>query len=245
MTKIVMPALGLAMAFALSAQPALAAKKEKEQPAPPAPAAPAGLGIAVANLNAAVAGSEAFKNAAQQRQTYYKATLDQAEARAKQLDAQLKAMVDKFQADRAAKKPDAVLQQQYQAIQQAEAAGKQNVQQILMPVALSEAYVNEQISDKLDPAVQAAMTKKGVNILLQPGAVVARAGTHELTPAIVAELNTLVPNVQFIAPPGWLPREVREQQAAQQAAQQQAAQPGAAQPAARPVQPAGPQPDGR
>lgn len=248
MTKFTKPVLGLSLVLALCAQPALAEKKDKAAPAAPAAAAPAASTIAVANLDAAVVNSDAFRVAAQQRQTTYKATYDQAEARAKQLEAQLKPLVDKFQADRAAKKPEAVLVPQVQTIQQIQERGKQEIQQILMPAALSEAYVNEQITDKLDQAVQTAMTKKGVTLVLQPGAVLARANSHELTPAIIAELNVLIPAAQLVPPQGWLPREIREQQAAAQAQQGAAAQPGTAAPAAptpRPAQPAGPQPDGR
>lgn len=246
MTNLSKPVLGLALVLALSAQPALAQKKDKGQPAPVA-AAPAAPTIAVANLEAAMVNSDAFRVATQQRQTTYKATYDQAETRANQLEAQLKPLADKFNADRAAKKPDTVLAPQYQTIQQIQERGKQEVQQILLPVALSEAYVNEQIEEKLDQAVQSAMTKKGITLVLQPGAVIARANSHELTPAIIAELNALIPSAQLVPPQGWVPREIRERQQAQQAATA-AAQPGAApaaQPAPRPIQPAGPQPDGR
>lgn len=243
MTYFSKPLLGLGLVLALSAQPALAQKKDKQ----PAPSANSSVsGIAVANLDAAVVNSDAFRVASQQRQTTYKATYDQAEARAKQLEAQLKPMADKFQADRAANKAEAVLVPQYQAIQQLQERGKQEIQQILLPVALSEAYVNEQIGDKLDQAVQSAMTKKGVTLVLQPQAVLARANSYELTPTIIAELNTLVPTAQLVPPQGWLPREMREQRAAAQGQQPApAAQPGAAAPAPRPATPAGPQPDGR
>lgn len=247
MTYFSKPLLGIALVLALGAQPALAQKKDKNAPA--AAANSAVSGIAVANLDAAIGNSDAYRVASQQRQTTYKSTYDQAETRAKQLEAQLKPMADKFQADRAANKPEAVLVPQVQTIQQLQERGKQEIQQILMPVALSEAYVNEQIGDKLDQAVQAAMTKKGVTLVLQPQAVLARSNAYELTPAIISELNALIPSAQLVPPQGWLPREIREQQAAQQAAQQPrpAAQPGAAAPAPapRPATPAGPQPDGR
>lgn len=240
MSKFSTPLLGLALVLAASAQPALAQKKDKNAPAAATVSASA---IGVANLDAAVVNSDAFRVANQQRQTTYKATMDQAEARNKALQAQLKPLADKFNADRAANKPEATLIAQYQAIQQLQERGQQEIQQIMMPVALSQAYVNEQIEDKLEQAVQAAMTKRGVTIVLQQGAVLARANTHEMTPAIIAELNTLVPTVQLVPPQGWLPRAQREQQ---QAARQQQAAPATAAPAApRPAQPAGPAPDGR
>jgi Skp family chaperone for outer membrane proteins len=247
MTKIYKALCGTALALAL-VSPAIAQKKPA--PAPAASAAPSGPivpGLGIANLDAAIANSNAYQVAAQQRQVTYKATYDQAQARATQIDAELKALVDKFNADKTAKKPDAVLQQDYQAIQQRQERGKQELQQILLPVALSEAYVNEQITDKLDAAVQGAMAKKGITILLQPDTVIARANAYELTPAIIAELNVLLPSANLVPPQGWMPRQVREQQAAQQQQQgRPAAAPAAAAPAAAPApRPAGPQPDGR
>lgn len=244
MTKIFKALCGTAIALAL-VSPAVAQKKnDKNASAQAASASPVVAGIGVANLNAAVAGSNAFQVAGQQRQTTYKATYDAAQARATQIETELKGLIDKFNADKAAKKPDTVLQQSAVAYQQRQERGKDEIRQIMMPVMLSEAYVEEQITDKLDQAVQAAMAKRGVSLLLQPDTVIARANGYEMTPAIVAELNTLIPSANLVPPQGWVPRQIREQQAAQQAQQQGQAQPAAAAPAPA-ARPAGPQTDGR
>ena len=138
------------------------------------------------------------------------------------------------------------LQQQAQAIQQLQEKGKEEIQQILMPPALSEAYVREQIEDKLDAAVQKAMEKHRVSLLLQPGTVIARANAYELTDEIVTELNVLIPNTQIVPPQGWMPREVREAREQQAAQQKAATAPAAGAPVQAPAaRPAGPQPDGR
>ena len=239
MTKIFKALCGTALALALVSP--VAAQKKQNAPAAAPAAGPAVAGIGVANLDAAIVNSSAYQAAGQQRQTTYKATYDAAQARATQVDTELKGLVDKFNADKAAKKPDAVLQQSYVAVQQRQERGKEEIRQLLMPVMLSEAYVNEQIAEKLDQAVQNAMTKRGVTLLLQPDAVIARANAYEMTPAIIAELNLLIPSANLVPPQGWVPRQAREQQAAQQ--QQQGA---AAAPAATPApRPAGPQTDGR
>lgn len=243
------------MIAALAAQPALAKKKDKEAEAAAA-AAPAGAqlvaGVAVASLDVARANTDAFRVAQQQRPQTYKAQYDQANARGAALEAQLKPMYEKFNADRQSpKSTQALLQAQARTIQEAEAKGKQDIQQALLPIALSEAYVDEQIDAKMDEAVQKAMAGARVTLLLQPGAVLARANSYELTDEIVAELNKLIPNAQLVPPQGWEPREIREaraQQAAQQKAAQGAAAPAAAAPAGTPApapRPAGPQPDGR
>ena len=246
MTKIFKALCGTALALAL-VSPAIAQKKPAAAPAAPASSGAIVPGLGVANLDAAIANSNAYKVAQQQRAVTYKATVDAYNARAAQLEAGLKQLVDKFNADRAAKKPDAVLQQDYIAIQEYEAKAKDELQQIRMPITLSEAYVVEQIAEKLDQAVQNAMAKRGVTLLVSPDAVIARTNAYEMTPAIIAELNTLIPSANLVPPQGWVPRAVREQQAAQQ--QGQAPRPAAAPttpPATAPApRPAGPQPDGR
>lgn len=198
--------------------------------------APAVAGIAVANIEGAIGGSQANQTALQQRQVTYKAQIDAAEARGKALNAQIQPLVEKYQRDsRAAGANQAALAQQVQQIQSIRDAGQQELQRMLQPVALSEAYVGEQIQDKLDQAVKAAMAKKKVSLLLNPQAVVLVTNqAYNLTPDIVTELNALIPSAQLVPPAGWEPREVREARAAQQ---RQGAAPA--------QQPAGPQPQGR
>lgn len=191
-------------------------------------------GLAVADLDGAIGGSTAFRTAQQQRPTTYKAQIDQAEARRQAITTQLQPLIDKFNKDRQANVPAATLQQQAQQIEQIQQSGQQELQRILQPVALSEAYAQEQLEDKLDQAVKNAMSAKKVSLLLNPQAIVAvNNNAYNLTPDITSQLNTLVPSVQVVPPQGWEPRQVREARAAQ-AAQQAPA-----------TQPAGPQPQGR
>lgn len=199
-------------------------------------AAPSGTlvaGLAVADLEGAVANSNAYKVAQQQRPVTYKAQIDQAEARRKAISAQLQPMVDKFTKDRQAAAPNqTALQQQAQAIQQIQQSGEQELQRIIQPVAYSEAYVQEQIEDKLDQAVKNAMGQKKVSLLLNPQVVLAmNNNAYNLTPDITTQLNTLIPSAQLVPPQGWEPRQIREARAAQ-AAQQGAA---AGQPPAAPT----------
>ena len=148
-------------------------------------------------------------------------------------------MIARFNADRAA--PNAnqqALAQQAQAIQAMEASGTQELQRLLQPVSYSEAYVQEQISEKLNAAINTAMTKQRITLLLNPSAVVATTNAYNLNQAILTELNAALPSAQLVPPAGWEPREVREAKA------QQAAQQGGAAPAA-PVAPAPAAPTGK
>ncbi len=189
--------------------------------AAPAAAQQAVQGIAVVNLPAAMANSNAYKVAEQQRTVTYKATFDQATTRRDQLQAQLKPMYDKFQADQKAKVATATLQQEAQQIQQIEEAGKRELNQLVQPIAMSRAYVQEQLEDKLDDAVKIAAKNKNVTLILDAsnGGVVFAAAEYNITQEVINQLNTLIPNAQLVPPQGWLPREARQQQEAAQAAQ--------------------------
>lgn len=198
-------------------------------------AAQAIKGLAVANPNAIVALSNAYKVSEQQRPVTYKAQIDQANARKTQIEAQLRPLATKLEADARAANPNQVsLQTQYNQIQQIEQAGQQEINQILQPIALSRAYVIEQIGERLEAATKAAMSKQKITILLDSESVINADQTYNLNQAILNELNTVIPSAQLVPPAGWLPRQQREQQAAAAAAQgQQPAQTPPAQPQGR------------
>jgi Skp family chaperone for outer membrane proteins len=225
--------LGSALGLSLLAAPqaAFAAKD--------APAKGLVAGIGVVNPEGIVFNSSAYQTAEQQRPTTYKATIDAAQTRKTQIEAQLKPLYDKLDAD--AKNPKAdrnALQQQALQIRQIEQAGQQELQQMLAPLDLSRQYVIEQLEDKLGTALQQAMTKKGVTLAVRQDTVVRGDPAYDMNQAVLAELNALLPSAQLVPPQGWMPRAQREAAAAQAA--QQGAQPGAA-----PAQPAGPAPEGR
>ena len=244
MKTILKPIIGASLLLALSAQPALAAKKE----AAPAAGTSVLAGIGVVNIEAIKVNSNANKVAQQQRPTTYKPQIDQANARAVAIQAQLKPLADKFERDRAAATPNATaLQQQYAQIQQLQQAGQQEINRILQPVAYSEAYVEEQINEQLEKAISQAAAKKRLGLIITPEAVIYADAAYNMNTAVLDELNTLIPNAQLVPPAGWEPRQVREQRAQQQGA---AAAPRPAAAAPRPAAPAAPrpatsQPDGR
>jgi Skp family chaperone for outer membrane proteins len=217
--------------FALAAATALAGSALVAAPA----AAQMVRGIAVANPTAIVALSNAYKVAEQQRPVTYKPQIDQANARKTQIENQLRPLATKLQTDaRAANPNQGSLQQQYAQIQQIEQSGQNEINTILQPIALSRAYVVEQIGDKLEQATRQAMARQKVDLLLDSGAVINAPETYNLNQAILNELNAILPSAQLVPPAGWLPRAQREQQAQQAAAQGQQQPAPAQQPAARP-----------
>lgn len=215
MIKLLKPALAAGLAVAALASPAMLA-----------PAAAQVAGIGIVDPQTVVVNSTAFRTAQQQRTVTYKDQFDQANARGQAISAQLQPLVQKFQTDSQAANAAqnrAALQQQYAQIQQIETAGQQEISQILAPVQLSQAYVEEQITDQLGTAIQNAATKKNVTLVISPESVLYATAPYNLTQDVITELNALIPAAQLVPPQGWLPREMREQQAAQAAQQQPAA----------------------
>lgn len=223
MTKHFKAALAAGLATALLASPAVLAPAAAQQVA----------GIGIVNAQAVIVNSSAFQTAQQQRPVTYKAQIDQANARRQAIATQLQPLYQRLQNESLAANAaqnQASLQQQYNQIQQIEAAGQQELSQILAPVQLSQAYVEEQITDQLATAIQNAATKRNVTLVITPENVLYAAAPYNLNQDVLTELNALIPAAQLVPPQGWLPREMREQQAAeaQAAGQGQAQQPAAA-----------------
>lgn len=190
-------------------------------------------GLATVNVQDVVASSKAVINAAQERQIVYKTQFAMAEARRQQINGQIQPLMAKFNADRqAGNVSQADLQQQAQAIQGLQQAGVQELQTMLAPIALSETFVQEQVTDVINRAITDAMDKNGVTFVLPQPNVLAYNNGYNLSPAVLAELDRLLPVAKVVPPQGWQPRAVREAQAAQAAQIAKPSQP------AKPAQPA-------
>jgi len=189
--------------------------------------------IAVANPEGAVGNSRAWAAARTQIETTYKAQLDQANARREAVGRELQPLVTAFNTARAAPNANqAALQTQAQAIQTREQAAQAEIQRITLPAQRAQAYAIEQISNRLNEAVQAVVRARNVTMLVRPDAVLFANPTADVTAAITTELDRLVPTVGITPPANWQPGQ-----------QQQGAAPAATAPAAttpaRPAQPSG------
>ncbi len=210
MKQLVMPALAAGLVLT-AASPMLAVPASAQVV----------KGVGVVSLPAVVTNANAYKVAEEQRPVTYKAQIDQANARRQAIASQLQPMYQKLQTDQQNNVTQAQLQQQAAAIQQIEQAGQRELQQIIAPVAMSRAYVQEQIEDQLDEAVQAAAKQRNVTLILDAasGQVIYADATYNINQAVLDELNRALPSAQLVPPQGWVPREVRQQQEAAAAAQ--------------------------
>lgn len=191
-------------------------------------AAQSKLGIAVVNVDQAVGTSSAATTARSQMQVTYKATIDSLNTRKTALEAELKTKGEALQAavKAAAGKASPALQTQYEALQKRQQEAQVEMQRLGQPLALANAYVEEQITAKLGDALKNAMKKANVDLVIAPDATISYAPTVDITAMVVTELNALVPAVGIVPPAGWQPGQ-------QQAAPAAAAPAASAQPTGR------------
>ena len=175
-----------------------------------APAAAQVAGIAVADPNAAIAQSNAWKTAAGQIQTTYKTQIDQAETRRRAIATELQPLYTKFEADQRANVAEATLRTQAAAIQAKQTAGEQELARITLPAQRAQAYALEQLQAQLAPAVQAAVTRKNVQLLIRPDAAMFAQPAANITPDVTTELNRLVPSVNINPPANWQPGQQQQ-----------------------------------
>lgn len=217
MNIVMKSALGAVLAAASVAAPAVVAPASAQ----------ANQRIGFVNVQAVVANSSAFQTAQTQRQTTYAAQFQQAETRRAAIQAQLDPLITAFNTARQQPNADqAALQQQAAQIQQIQQNGQNELQQILAPVAMSQAYVEEQIRDQLGTAIQNAARAQGVTLVISPETILHAEANHNLNEAVLTQLNTLIPTAQLVPPEGWLPEELRAQQEAVAGSQQPAAATG-------------------
>lgn len=212
-------------------------------------------GIGVADPAVVIATSQAWRNATTQIGTTFAAQRTQLE----QLDQQRTALIKKFDTNndgqlsaaeqKAAQDTNNPTRKQLDALDQ-------RIATVQGPVNMARAYVVEQISQQLNPAVQQAVSTGGIQMIIAPDQVLYMADAADVTGKITTALNTRLPSVSITPPAGWQPSQqtvhlyqdvqqvlmaaaVQQQQAAaanpapQPAARTAAPQPAARTPAAR------------
>ena len=176
-------------------------------------------GLADADPQGAIAGSRAWTAARQQIETTYKAQLDQAETRRTALSRELEPLVQAFQTARSAPNAnEAALRTQAQAIQTKQQTAEQELARLTQPAVRAQTYAVEQIQARLGEAVQNAVRAKNVSLLVSPQAVLFMQPTADITSAVTAELDKLVPTVSITPPANWQPGQQGQQQGAAPAA---------------------------
>lgn len=120
------------------------------------------------------------------------------------------------------KEPDATLTARIKAFQQNQTNAGQELQGQQVQFQRNQAYVQQQLMQKLQPLYSQVMVKRGANVLVEAGATLATATGMDVTDDLLASLNAVLPSLVTTAPP-----------------------PPAPAAGAAPARPAGPQPSGR
>jgi len=169
-----------------------------------APAAAQVGGVGTANSTVAIAQAKALVPAYQQIETTYKSYLDQIQTKRQEMQGLLAKLdkngdknVDQAEMDaaEAAKNP---------VLGQIEAKEKE-ISSLQTPIAKARMFVIDQLIDKYPAAQQAVVTSKKLNYILSPEAFVWAPPAIDVTPAITAELDKLVPTVNSTPAADWNP----------------------------------------
>jgi Skp family chaperone for outer membrane proteins len=212
-------------------------------------------GVAIANPTAVVAKSKALGAAYQQIGSTFASNQGIMVTRSKEINELRKSLdtnkdnqLDQAEMDAAVKVKNPALA----SIDAKEA----EISQLQEPMVKAQIYAIEKILEKYSDAQQQVITAKKINMILAPDALLWAPPTIDITDAITASLDTLVPTVGITPPAGWQPsREaygIQQQieqllRASAQQKQQQATQPapvGTAPAKPAPTTPK-PQPDSR
>ncbi len=197
-------------------------------------------GIGMADLRVAAARSNAFTVAMQQIEQTYAEDIRVRDARAQVLQAEINVLIAKLNEDAGKPNPNrAALETQARTIQEKRTAANTELDRMSARVDLATAFVEDQISLRMNDAVRAAMRRLKIDLLLQPDAVLAREPNVDVTDAVVQDLNAILPNVTITPPEGYQPGALVAQRNQELLAAARAGQaaPAAATPAAPTTQP--------
>ena len=197
-------------------------------------AAQSKTGIAVVNLQDALARSNAMASATQQIQETYRELIEQRNARAGTLQAEVDVLTARIDEENKKPTPDrALVETMAQERQSSVESAQQELNRISAPYELAAAYAQDQITVHLTNAVANTVKRLNIDLLLRPNTVISYEPHVLVTDAIIAELNVLVPTASITPPQGYRPGQLTEQAAAAARAAAAAAQPASQQPTTR------------
>lgn len=122
----------------------------------------------------------------------------------KSIQAAIDALPQGKEPDPALKARASAFQNKYQQAQQEAARSEQQLQR-------NQAYINQQVHDKLGPIYQQVMQRRGANIMVETGTTLATTTAVDVTNDVLAALNTSMPTLQTTAPAQATPRQSQPQ----------------------------------
>ncbi len=168
--------------------------------AAPAQAQQAPSKVAVADLDRITRECKACKTAGaalQQQVAAYEARANQLQGtlrpEAQYLDGAIKALNGK--------EPDAALKTRIENFQKNQQAAAQELQGQQQTIQRNQAYVREQLLEKLQTLYVPTMTKRGANLLVETGTTLAYDPQLDVTNDLLAAVNASLTTLNAVAPP--------------------------------------------
>lgn len=162
------------------------------QSIPAAVVAVVDLDKVTSQCTACVAANSAFRSRVSAVQAREQALAAPLQAEQKSIQATIDALKGK--------EPDAALQARVRAFQSKGQAAEQEAQRSREQLQRDQAYILQQIRDKLGPIYQQVMQRRGANLMVETGQTLATTGSVDVTNDVLAALNAALPTVQINAP---------------------------------------------
>lgn len=154
--------------------------------------------------NACKTATAALRSQASALQSRQQALVAPLQTEQKSIQSAIDALPQGKEPDAALKQRAAAFQTKYQQAQEEVARGEQQLQR-------NQAYINQQVRDKLGPIYSQVMQRRGANIMVETGTTLATATSVDVTNDVLAALNTAMPSLQTTAPAQAAPKSSQPQ----------------------------------
>lgn len=162
------------------------------QSIPSAVVAVVDLDKVTSQCTACVAANTAFRSRVNAVQAREQALASPLQAEQKSIQAAIDALKGK--------EPDAALQTRIRTFQSKGQAAEQEAQRSREQLQRDQAYILQQIREKLGPIYQQVMQRRGANVMVETGQTLATSANVDVTNDVLAALNAALPTVQTSAP---------------------------------------------
>jgi Skp family chaperone for outer membrane proteins len=163
------------------------------QAIPPAVVAVVDLEKVTSECNACKTAAAALRSQATALQSRQTALATPLETEGKSIQAAVDALPQ-------GKEPDAALQARAKAWQSKRDAAAQEIARGEQQLQRNQAYINQQVRDKLGPIYQQVMQRRGANIMVETGSTLATTTTVDVSNDVLAALNAAMPTIATQAP---------------------------------------------
>jgi outer membrane protein len=98
------------------------------------------------------------------------------------------------------KEPDAALKTRANSFQTRYQQAQEEIARSGQQIQRNQAYIAQQVRDKLGPIYQQVMQRRGANVMVEVGTTLATSSSLDVTNDVLAALNAALPTIQTTAP---------------------------------------------